>query len=111
VHLKRQVKPPIPEPVRKRRKIPRTSGGLESRLVELTPEDRRMVEAAWLGYSKPERDALEAHVRQDLAEYGWVVDGVTFRQAVLFAFIKATMYQRFKRMYPDWFKGAPCKDE
>ena len=85
-------------PKRVRVRVRHEQFSIESRLHELTVEDRDFLEKSYTSLQLHERRRIEDLVRAKMADLGIVsVNPRTFQQLVLFEVLRQTMYHRIKR--------------
>lgn len=108
-----QRKKTAPDKVKRCRRIrpSNKTGSVESRLLDVIPSDRADLEISWINYPKKERLRIKQQVHDILVRNGFTADETLFTQAVLFQFIKETMFERFKKSYPHWFMSGETATE
>lgn len=94
-------------PVRTRLRVAGSTGSLENRLKELTPEEREKLELSYLSLPPKERQELEERVISRLQELGLTVEKHLFHQLVLFEVMRSCMYHYMKKHHPNAFSFHP----
>lgn len=98
---------PGSEPIRTRLRVAGSTGSLENRLKELTPEEREKLELSYLSLPPKERQELEERVISRLQELGLTVEKQLFHQLVLFEVMRSCMYHYMKKHHPNAFSFHP----
>ncbi len=94
-------------PMRTRLRVAGSTGSLENRLKELTPEEREKLELSYVSLPPTERQELEGRVISRLQELGLTVEKPLFHQLVLFEVMRSCMFHYMKKHHPNAFSFHP----